>query len=72
MEREAIEKIKADPKYFNSYTRTHSFMRTDVMMMIYQEGQLHTGPEKIAYVLQEHFSLVYSDLAAVRVSAPLI
>ena len=46
-------------------------MRTDVMMMIYQEGQLHTGPEKIAYVLQEHFSLVYSDLAAVRVSAPI-
>ena len=39
-------------------------------MMRDQDGQLHTEPEKIANVLQEHFSSVYSDPAAVGVSAP--
>ena len=70
MERLAIEKIKADPKYFYSYAKTHSVVRTDIAMMRDQDGQLITGPEKIANVLQDHFSSVYSNPAADGVSAP--
>ena len=33
MVREAFEKIKADLKYFYSYAKTHSVVRTDIAMM---------------------------------------
>ena len=57
----AIKKIKSNPKYFYSYSKSHSIIRSEITMVQSSDGEIHTDSKSIADVLQHHFSSVYSD-----------
>ena len=67
----AIEKIKSNPKFFYSYARSHSVVRSDIAMVRDEEGRMLVEPQLIANALQDHFSSVYSDPNCEEVQAPL-
>ena len=69
-EHAVIEKIKSNPKFFFSYAKSHSVVRSNIAMVKDKEGRTHVQPEHIANVLQNHFSSVYSDPNSEEVQDP--
>ena len=69
-EKVAVEKIKADPKYFFTYARSHSTPRSDVAMLKDEAGIVYTKPQEIANTFQKHFSSVYSNPNSEDVQVP--
>ena len=58
-ENRAVEKIKADPKYFFSYAKSKSKIRSQVGPLE-EEGNIVSDPEAMSNVLQCQFTTVYS------------
>ena len=56
-----ISKIKSNPKVFYSFAKSHSVIRNDISSMRDNAGIITQNPEKIANILQEQFSSVYSE-----------
>jgi hypothetical protein len=60
-ERNAVEKIKTNPKYFYSYAKSLSKVKSTVNMLFNENEQIVTDPKAMADVLQRQFSSVFSD-----------
>lgn len=60
-ERNAVEKIKTNPKYFYSYAKSLSRVKSTVNMLFNNDGNIVTDPKAMADVLQHQFSSVFSD-----------
>ena len=69
-EQAVIEKIKSNPKFFYSYAKSHSVVRTDIAMLRDVEGNTYVQSQQIANALQNHFSMVYSDPNCEEIQAP--
>ena len=60
-EKNAIDKIKKDPKFFYAYAKSHKKERSNISMMSSSSGELVAEPTSIANILQDQFCKVYSD-----------
>ena len=69
-ERRAVEKIKANPKYFFSYAKSFSKVRQNISSLLNGNQELATDRKELANILQQQFSSVYSDPNCPDVSAP--
>ena len=59
-ESRAIEKIKSNPKYFYSYAKSFSKVHVGVGPLMNSSKQLISGPRKMAEILSEQYSSVFS------------
>jgi len=66
----ALSKIKSNPKYFYSYAKQLSKVRSSISMLLDKNGLIKTDSKDMADILQEQFSSVFSDPAAVDVKDP--
>jgi len=57
----AIEKIKSNPKFFYSYAKSLSKIKSRINMLFDSDGEITTDTQKMADLLQEQFSSVFSD-----------
>ena len=57
----AVERIKANPRYFYSFAREHNKLRSTVGPLLNDEGDLIHDPELMANMLQNQYSTVFSD-----------
>ena len=69
-ERKAVEKIKANPKYFFSYAKTFSKVKHSISSLLNGNQELVTDRKELANILQEQFSSVYSDPNCPDISEP--
>ena len=60
-EMKAVNRIKSNPKYFFSYAKSLSKVKTSISMLINKEGSVLTDPKTIADTFQEQFCSVFSD-----------
>ena len=60
-EKSIIQNIKSNPKIFYGYAKSHSAIRSDISMMRDERGQITGDYQKIANLLQDQFSSVYSN-----------
>ena len=60
-EKNAIDKIRSDPKFFYAYAKSHKKERSNISMMLNSSGELVAEPSSIADILQDQFCSVYSD-----------
>ena len=62
-EQKAVERIKANPKFFYSYAKSLSNIKSSnsINMLFDYNGEIKTDPKKIADILQQQFSSVFSD-----------
>ncbi len=66
----AIQKIKSNPKFFYSYAKSFSKVKSTISMLFNQDGEVKTDKEKIADVLQDQFSSVFSDPNSPHIKDP--
>ena len=69
-EQKAVEKIKANPKYFYSYAKSLSKIKASINMLYDRNEEITTDPKKMADLLQEQFSSVFSDPTCPDVKEP--
>ena len=60
-ESRAVEKIKCNPKFFYSYAKSLSQIRSSINMLFDNDESIITDTKKMADLLQEQFSSVFSD-----------
>ena len=60
-EQAALQKIKNNSKYFFSYAKSLSTVKSNIPLLIKEDGKIVTDPEGMANLLQSQFSSVYSD-----------
>ena len=60
-EQKAVERIKANPKFFYSYAKSLSNIKSSINMLFDYNGEIKTDSKKIADLLQQQFSSVFSD-----------
>ena len=60
-ESKAVGRIKSNPKYFYSYAKSLSKVKSSISMLINKEGNVLTDPQNIANTFQEQFCSVFSD-----------
>ena len=60
-ERKAVECVKSNPRYFYSYAKKFSKLKSNIGPIKDGDGALHHEPEKMAQLLQEQFSSVFSN-----------
>ena len=60
-ERKAVECVQNNPRYFFSYAKKFSKLRSNIGPLKDGNGTLHHDPEKMAQLLQEQFSSVFSN-----------
>jgi len=56
-----VEKIKCNPKFFYSYAKSLSQIRSSINMLFDNDESIITDTKKMADLLQEQFSSVFSD-----------
>ena len=59
-ESRAVEKIKLNPKYFYSYAKSYSKVHVGVGPLMNSSKELISGPRKMAEILSEQYSSVFS------------
>ena len=69
-EQKAVEKIKKNPKYFYSYAKSLSKIKASINMLYDRNEEITTDPKKMANLLQEQFSSVFSDPTCPDVKEP--
>ena len=57
----AVNRLKSNPKSFYSYAKSHSHMKSDIIMMKNSNGIMTRDPRAISDILQSQFSSVYSN-----------
>ena len=60
-EQKAVERIKPNPKFFYSYAKSLSNIKSSINMLFDYNGEIQTDPKKIADIFQHQFSSVFSD-----------
>ncbi|KAL5270243.1 hypothetical protein ACHWQZ_G001096 [Mnemiopsis leidyi] len=60
-ESRAADKIKCNPKFFYSYAKSLSQIRSSINMLFDNDESIITDTKKMADLLQEQFSSVFSD-----------
>jgi len=66
----AVEKIKSNPKFFYSYAKSLSKVKSSISMLFNSREEIMTDPKLIANTLQDQFSSVYSDPASPDIKLP--
>ena len=66
----ALEKIKANPKFFYSYAKSLSKILSSINMLFDGDKEITTDPQKMADLLQAQFTSVFSDPSAPNVTDP--
>ena len=57
----AVQKIKSNSKFFYSYAKSFSKVKSTISMLFNRDGEVETDKETIADVLQDQFSSVFSN-----------
>ena len=65
----AVKKIKSNPKFFYSYAKSHSQIKSHLNMLFNKDSSVTTDPKEMADLLQDQFSSVYSNPNAPGVKA---
>jgi len=60
-ENRAVEKIKSNPKFFYSYAKSLSKIKSNINMLFDSDSVITTDPKKMADLLQYQFNSVFSD-----------
>ena len=60
-EKNAVSKIKANPKFFYSYAKSFSQTKSSINMLFNKDGDVTTNKKEMADLLQNQFSSVYSN-----------
>ena len=60
-ERRAIDTIRENPKYFYSYSKKHAKRKSTVGPLIDKDNKLQQDHKKIADMLQDQYTSVFSD-----------
>ena len=66
----AVSRIKANPKYFFSYAKSLSKLKSNISMLFTSDGSITNNSSKMADILQNQFTSVFSDPNAPNVKAP--
>lgn len=69
-EQKAIQNIKANPKTFFSYAKSHSAVKSSIAMLLRQTEGVTTDPAEMADILQDQFTSVFSDPESPNVKSP--
>ena len=57
----AVSRIKANPKYFFSYAKSLSKLKSSISMLFTSDGNITNDPSEMANILQDQFTSVFSD-----------
>lgn len=68
-EEQAIAKITVNPKYFYSYAKRFSKQKQSISMLFDKSGSIQTNPDKIANILQDQFTSVFSNPLITKMSS---
>ena len=60
-ERKAIKSIKQNPQFFYSYAKRHAKCKTNIGPLLDKNKKLQQDPSKMADILQEQYTSVFSD-----------
>ena len=60
-EKRAVDKIKANPKYFYSYAKSFSKVKQSITALLNSDKKLVTERKELANILQQQFCSVFSD-----------
>ena len=71
-EMQAVEKIKSDPKFFFSYAKKFSKLKSNTGPLLGKDGKLHNEPQKMADILQQQYTSVFSDPCSPNKNCPQI
>jgi hypothetical protein len=66
----AVQKIKSNPKFFYSYAKSLSRVKSSISMLFNNKDEIVTDPIQIANTLQDQFSSVYSDPNSPDIKSP--
>ena len=66
----AVSRIKANPKYFFSYAKSLSKVKSSISMLVTSDDSITNNPSKMADIVQNQFTSVFSDPNAPNVKAP--
>jgi hypothetical protein len=69
-ENRAVEKIKSNPKFFYSYAKSFSQIKSTISMLFDKNENIVTEKSEMANILQEQFSSVYSDPNSPNIAQP--
>ena len=69
-EAKAIEKIRSNPKFFYSYAKQFSHTKSVISMLMDKNKHVVTDKKKMANMLQDQFTSVFSDPNSPGVSSP--
>ena len=69
-ENRAVERIKSNPKFFYSYAKSLSQIKSRINMLFDKEENVTTDRKKMADLLQSQFSSVFSDPNSPNVKDP--
>ncbi|KAK3871221.1 hypothetical protein Pcinc_001260 [Petrolisthes cinctipes] len=59
-EKNAVEAIKTNPKYFYTYAKNNSKLKTDVMALTDADGNLENDPPKLCELFSQQFAGVFN------------
>ena len=68
----AVKSIKENPRFFYSYSKKYAKCRTNIGPLLDSENKLQNDPKKMADLLQEQYSSVFSDPACKDKKSPKI
>ena len=66
----AVQKIKSNPKFFYSYAKSKSNVKSNINMLFNSREEVVTGKEDMANILQDQFNSVFSDPDSPHVKSP--
>ena len=68
----AIQTIKTNPRYFHSYAKKFAKRKTNIGPLLDSDNNLQQEPKKMADLLQEQYSSVFSDPKSSKKRSPRI
>lgn len=71
-ERRAVQAIKKNPRYFFSYCKKHAKSKSNIGPLLDPENKLQNDPKKMANLLQNQYSSVFSDPKSKKKKSPKI
>jgi hypothetical protein len=69
-EQKAVQKVKTNPKFFYSYAKSFSRIKSSISMLFNNDDQIVTDKTKMADLLQDQFTSVFSDPNSPHVQSP--
>ena len=69
-EQNAVERIKSNPKFFYSYAKSLSQVKSNISMLINESRDVITDPKTLAEMLQNQLMPVFSDPTSLNIKEP--